>query len=91
MGSAEPAETSVFSAPQGNHFLKIEGGKELNSDVFYTIFQGTCFCVKVRLLSIKIVTKIYHLPPKAFFEKKNENIIAKRSPAKKQPLPDSFG
>ena len=31
---------------------------------------GTCFCVKVRLLSIKSVTKIYHLHPKAFFEKK---------------------
>ena len=75
MGSAEPAETSVFSVPQGIHFLKIEGGKELNSDVFYAIFLGTCFCVKVRLLSIKSVTKIYHLPPKAFFEKKDENII----------------
>ena len=50
-------------------------GEELDSDVFYAIFQGTCFCVKVRLLSIKSVTKIYHLPPKAFFEKKNENII----------------
>ena len=75
MGSAEPAETSVFSAPQGNHFLKIEGGKELDPDVFYAIFLGTCFCVKVRLLNTKGVTTIQHLPPKAFFEKKNENII----------------
>ena len=70
VGNAEPAETSVFSAPQGNHFLKIEGGKGLDSEVFYAIFLGTCFCVKVRLLSIKSVTKIYHLPLKAFFEKR---------------------
>ena len=75
MGSAEPAETSVFFCTTRKSFSENRGGKELNSDVFYTIFLGTCFCVKVRLLSIKSVTKIYHLPPKAFFEKKNENII----------------
>ena len=49
--------------------------KSVDLVFFCTVFQGTCFCVKVRLLSTKGVTTIQHLPPKAFFEKKDENII----------------
>ena len=40
VGNTEPAETSVFSAPQGNHFLKIRGDKNWIQMFFMRFFWG---------------------------------------------------
>ena len=70
VGTCEPEKPNDYSAP----LTKARFGKIRNEErgfgVFCTIFQGTSFCVKVRLPSTKGVTTIQHLPPKAFFEKK---------------------